>query len=139
MTTIVATRLAMAADRRVSGGGIRYKTKKIRRYGDAIVGVAGDGASVARFFLWFAERGEKGPPKMGKDAELEALILTPAGLFVCGSECALDEVEDEFFAIGSGAGPALGAMHMGASVKVAIEIAGRVDPATGDGIDILTL
>jgi ATP-dependent protease HslVU (ClpYQ) peptidase subunit len=139
VTTIAATRSAMAADRRVSGSGTRYKTKKIRRYGDAIVGVAGDAASVARFFAWFAERGEKGPPKLGKDAELEALILTPAGLFVCGSECALDEVEDEFFAIGSGAGPALGAMHMGASVKVAIEIAARVDPATGDGIDILTL
>jgi ATP-dependent protease HslVU (ClpYQ) peptidase subunit len=139
MTTIVATRHSMAADRRVSGSGVRYKTKKIRRYGDAIVGVAGDGASVARFFAWFQERGEKGPPKMSKDAELEALILTPAGLFVTGSECVLDEVEDEFFAIGSGAGPALGAMHMGASVKVAIEIAGRVDPATGDGIDILTL
>jgi ATP-dependent protease HslVU (ClpYQ) peptidase subunit len=139
MTTIVATRLAMAADRRVSGGGIRYKTKKIRRFGDVLVGAAGDTRSVVLFFQWFEQREQNSPPKLAKDAEMEALILTPSGLFTCEGDCAIVQVEDEFYAVGSGAGPALGAMHMGASLKVAIDIASRVDPATGDGVDVMNL
>lgn len=141
MTTICATRFRMGADWRASGNGTRYKVKKIRRIGEAIVGAAGDSESCAKFLAWMDRCATKNepPPKLGKDAELEALILTPAGLFVCGRECVPEEIEDVFFAIGSGAAAALGALHMGATVETAVEVAAKVDPATGDGMDVLTL
>jgi ATP-dependent protease HslVU (ClpYQ) peptidase subunit len=48
-------------------------------------------------------------------------------------------VEDDFSAIGSGAQAAMAAMHMGADVKRAIEIASQVDVGSGGKIQYHTI
>ena len=46
-------------------------------------------------------------------------------------------IEDPYYAIGSGAPYALGAMYNGASPKEAIKAASKFDPYTGNGIKFL--
>jgi ATP-dependent protease HslVU (ClpYQ) peptidase subunit len=141
VTTIVATRKEMAADRRVSdsGAGTRYKTTKIRRIGGVIVGAGGANPDVFKFFKWLESGMQDEPPKMSKDEGFAAMVVSPAGLFITDKDCVFEEVADSFYAIGTGAQAALGAMHMKATPRQAVEIAAKVDNNTGDGVDVLTL
>lgn len=139
MTTIAANKRTMAADQKVTDGDRRFRNHKIRKVGDAIVGCGGDGASIAKFFRWIENGTQNDPPKLEKDGELEALVLTSAGLFVYGTEFVPEEILDEFYAIGTGAQAALAALHMGATPKRAVEIACKVDNSTDGPVDVLTL
>jgi ATP-dependent protease HslVU (ClpYQ) peptidase subunit len=139
MTTIAANKKCMAADRKVTDGDRVFKTHKIRRIGDAIVGGAGTSSAIAKFFRWMESGKQDSPPKLDKDDELEALVLTPAGLFTYGNDFTPDEVLDPFYAIGSGAHAALAAMHMKATPKRAVEIACKVDNSTDGPVDVLML
>jgi ATP-dependent protease HslVU (ClpYQ) peptidase subunit len=139
MTTIAANKRSMAADQKVTDGDRNFRNHKLRRIGSAVVGAGGDGPSIARFFRWIEFGRQDEPPKLGKDDELEALVLTADGLFVYGRDCVPEEVLDDFYAIGTGAQAALSAMHMGATPKRAVEIACRVDNNTGGPVDVLGL
>ena len=139
MTTIAANRRMMAGDQRVTDGDRSFRTRKIRRIGDAIVGAAGTGPAIGKFFQWLADGQQDDPPKMVKDDELDALVLTPAGLFCYGTDCTAEEVLDDFYAVGTGAQAALAAMHLGCDPARAVAIACAVDNATGGPVDSLTL
>jgi ATP-dependent protease HslVU (ClpYQ) peptidase subunit len=140
VTTIVATRTQMAADRRVVHGELRYTSRKIERIGDALVGVAGDATGANKFLRWFRAGADiDSLPKFGKDEDIEVLVLSSAGLFRFDASCFPDLIDDPFYAVGAGAQAALAAMHVYADVEWAIEIASLVNNDTGDGIDILTL
>jgi len=139
MTTIVANRRCMAADQRVTDGSRIFRTRKLRRIGEAVIGAAGTGPAIAKFLTWLEAGQQDTPPKFAKDDELEAIVLTPAGLFVYDTACVCEEVLDEFYAVGSGSTAALGAMHMGADPVRAVEIAALVDNSTGGPIDMLRL
>jgi 20S proteasome alpha/beta subunit len=141
MTTIAATRREMAADRRVSDESSRYSVCKIKRIGDALVGGCGSNAGVNKFFRWFEAGADiERIPKLGKEEDdIQILVLRVTGLFVYDASFIADELLDPFYAVGSGAQAALAAMHMGADIDDAIEIASKVDNATGDGIDVLRI
>ncbi len=62
-------------------------------------------------------------------------MLTPQGLFEYDVYCRAEEVIDDFYAIGSGAKVALGAMACGKSAIEAVRIAARFDPYTGGRIN----
>jgi len=66
-------------------------------------------------------------------------VLTPQGLFEYDVYCRAEEVLDDFYAIGSGAKVALGAMACGKSAIEAVRIAARYDPYTGGRIVSETL
>lgn len=69
-----------------------------------------------------------------------ALELSADGrLTYWGTEMVGIPIEDDFYAIGSGAAFALGAMSMRASPKHAIEVASRFDCNTGSDVQTLTL
>lgn len=68
------------------------------------------------------------------EADFSILILRSDGLFVVDKWCRQVKVLDEFYAEGSGAKAAFGAMHMGASAQRAVEIACRIDPYTAPPI-----
>ncbi len=132
MTTIAASRTEMAADSKCTNGNQSFKTRKLYRIGDAIVGAAGNDGGINKFLEWIrAGDPDLETPKFAKDDELEALVLTPAGLFSYGTSCAPDEVLDEFYAIGSGGNAALAAMHLGCSPSAAVEVACKVDNGSG--------
>ena len=120
-------------------GGLKFRNHKVKRIGQSVVGCAGSGESISKFLRWLEDGSQDDPPKLGKDAELEAIVLTPAGLFVYGTDCQPEEILDEFFACGTGAPAALAAMHMGADPKRAVEIAALVDNSTGGPVDVINL
>ena len=139
MTTIAASRTAMAGDRRVTDGDTTFSGRKIHRVGEAIVGAAGSGGAIAKFLKYLRAGDLDDVPKFGKDDELSALVLTPAGLFAYDTECQPEEILDPFYAVGSGKQAALAAMHMGATPQKAVAIACIVDNSSGEPIDVLEL
>jgi len=79
-------------------------------------------------------------PCFTEETSFEALELKSDGsLIYWGAEMCGIPIEDDFYAIGSGAPFALGAMAMGASLQKAIQVASRWDNATGTEIQVMNL
>jgi ATP-dependent protease HslVU (ClpYQ) peptidase subunit len=136
MTTIVANRSAMAADRRISGGLV-FQTQKLFRVHGAIIGVAGDMQHCLKFIEWRKNPDTK--PTMA-EPEFEALELTSCGqLLWWGAELVALPIDGDTYAIGSGGPVALGAMEMGASLQKAIAIAAKWDCKTGGTAQLMRL
>lgn len=136
MTTIVCNRTSMAADKRVTGGPM-FKTTKIFRINGSLIGFCGNLEAALQFVEW--RRTPDTKPEFAENS-FEALELSANGsLTYWASQLVAMAVEDEFYAIGSGASLALGAMAMGASPKRAIAVAAMYDSGTGPDVQTLTL
>ena len=137
MTTIVADRKGMAADKRVSGSGAVFKTSKLHRVNGSVIGFCGNAEQALQFIEW--RRNPDAKPTFG-EPNFEILELTADGQMLWwGTEMVAITIEDDHYAIGSGAAYALGAMASGASVKKAIEIAAMYDANTGTEVQTLML
>lgn len=137
MTTIIATRKAMGSDTMVSNPdtGLYYPARKIVRVKGDLIGAAGDSGDCLRFMDWAKhDFSEKKKPKFtvtDGDQEAQVLILNAEGLFMmCPTDPYPEQIESEFWAIGSGADAALGALAMGATLEQALEVAARFDNFT---------
>ena len=149
MTTIAYRNGLMAADSRMTtedDSGCRiFKCEKLYRietprFGEAIVGLAGETYSGLIFLDWLKADNADGPENLLiGDADFTGLVLTKRGLYEYDKWCRGERVLDRFYAIGSGAKAALGAMHMGADARQAVAVAARVDPYTGGPIITLSL
>jgi hypothetical protein len=132
----------MAADSCVSleteaGGARKFKCEKLfrktigkgRSKKQVILALSGESSPGLLFLDWYGS-GVKDPPSqlIDGDADFSALILTDDGLFEADAYCRPERIIEPFYAIGSGAKAALGAMHAGASARRAVEIACRIDP-----------
>lgn len=114
MTTVIACRplRAMIADTNVGYGDVRFKNrKKIQRAGKYITGVAGDFSHALRYAQAFMERAQemdgKTVPLLEKmDAEFDLMVLSEHGLWIYGADGTPMEVEEEFYAIGTGSAAA---------------------------------
>jgi ATP-dependent protease HslVU (ClpYQ) peptidase subunit len=73
------------------------------------------------------------------EADFTALVLTRKGLFEYGKYCRAERVLEPFYAIGSGCKAALGAMHMGADARRAVQVACKVDTYSGTPIVVMEL
>ena len=73
------------------------------------------------------------------DDDFHILVWNDDGLFEVDRYYKMSKVDEPFFAVGSGACAALGAMHMGATAKEAVEIAKKIDLYTGGKVKTLTL
>lgn len=128
----------MAADTRVTWDDETTSASiKIEQWQNEILGAAGDFAAGMRFLEWY-KAGSKGrKPKVGKDFRM--LKLTKEGLFLIDHDLVWVKIDAPYYAIGSGAPFAIGAMEMGAAPAKAIEIAMKHDNATGGSITTLEL
>ena len=135
MTTVVCTREEMASDSQLSGD-YRASAKKLWKIKGGVVGIAGQYAACVQFVKWL--KGEQDdPPDM---EEVDAMVVTATGRILhYNSSTEPFEVEDDFSAIGSGAQAAMAAMHMGASVERAIEVACAVDVGSGGKVQHHTI
>jgi hypothetical protein len=145
MTTIVGTKDRLVSDSKIimdkvneKAGSTQYTGPKLYRKGSVIIGTAGGFDMGEAFMKWYGTKKKK-PSGFGKGADFEALVLTEKGLyhfdeFLCGGL-----VEQPFFAVGSGAQAALGALHMGATPEQAILVACKVDSMTGEPVQIMDL
>lgn len=129
---------ALASDTRCSADGVMFGVSKIRRVGKGVVGAAGDWDDILKFW----EHLEGKPAKesgLNDDSEVEGIELHPSGIFLYAASGKRYQIKDEFFAIGSGAPYAIGAMAMGATPEQAVALASRFDPATGGEIEVIPL
>lgn len=129
MTTVVVSREGMAADSWLTDDFSTFSVQKIWRLqgidGEILVGVSGRYDKCLQFVDWMDDKGDV------KMRHVQAITLDAEGISIYdGSKTPL-RIRDPFAAIGSGAQAALGALHAGAGLAQAIEIARLIDPATG--------
>lgn len=127
MTTVATDGIRMVADTLVTHEGTRSKAEKVFEVKGELVGIAGDYSAGLLFVKWYADR-RKNKPELGEG--FEAMVVSSRGIEVW--DCFLHpmKVLEPFYACGSGKDAALGAMHAGADVARAVEIAARIDYQT---------
>lgn len=142
MTTIAYRDGVLAADTRATDDeyhpGI-YRCEKLFRKDGAIIATAGDDAPGMIFVDWYGSN--KKPPErlIAGDADFCCLVLSPAGLFWYNKWCRANKVMDAFYAIGSGAAYAIGAMKFGATAEEAVKCAMEFDCYTGGDVTTMRL
>lgn len=142
MTTIAFKDGVMASDSRgVSVAiGITASCKKIytilvgKRKKPHLVGFAGDASSSMMFLEWFRTRDDLRTRILthcGGDRGFHALIWDGKRLFDADELCMVEEVNDEYYAVGSGACHAITALDCGKSAVEAVRMAMKRDMNTG--------
>lgn len=145
MTIIAAssTERLMIADTLVVSGSeswrIYHAAKIVRSADGSVGGAAGLASACAEFMRWIELGCDGTPPEKiwERDKDLGGLVLRPGGrieVYYCPIP---DVVFDEYAAMGSGEVPCLAALHAGASLRRAVEIACQV--ATGCGGELQEL
>lgn len=145
MTTIAANLEMMAADSLVVVGDLSFPSIKLVRFPDAIVGAAGDSDACHAFFEWWPVRKTQQFRLPTRGLELEALVLTPTGLYRYGAAGKPDVVSDGLCAIGAGASLALASLDtqkkLGADPdpRLAVEVACLRNPQSDLPVQFYTL
>ncbi len=145
MTTIAYSNGVIAADSRTTleteGGGARmflcdklFRKQVVlrgKKTEEVIIATAGESTPGMMFVDWFGSN--KPPPEnfIEGGADFTCLVLQQDGLWEYDAWCRGIKILDKFYAVGSGAKAALGALHMGASARKAVEIACRIDFYSG--------
>lgn len=138
MTTIAWDGEILAADKRCLLDRLPFKVTKIFRIGERLVGVAGDYAPCLKVVEWI-KTGEdpQNTPILDKEWWINIIVIEDGKCFRYENFTKF-EVEEPFFAIGSGRDFAIAAMHLGKTAIEAVEIASLFDVNTGDGVDAMT-
>jgi len=123
----------MWSDTRVSFTPNNFKSPKLFEIGGSIFGVSGDLPNALKFIK---SRQAATEPKLTKD-DFDILEKNKDGIFLWTKDLVPIRIADEYYAIGSGASFAIGAMDMGATPVEAIKIAAKRDPSTNDEIDCI--
>lgn len=139
MTTIAWRGNQLAADRLCSYHGSRVDKLRMDPLGRLLIGGSGSNAGlVAAALDWYLHDHSK-PSLDG--GSVEVLLIDSGGRsprFATGLQRPTP-IEGKFFAVGSGADYAMGAMAMGASAEEAVRIAARYDLNTGGGLTVVEL
>ena len=138
MTTIAFRDGIMAADSQETNGDTKARCKKLFRKKDedgqyVIIGTGG-GSFTGMIYVDHFGTGKKRPDEisyMYEDEDFHNLIWDGKKLLEVNWMWRPIQVQAPFYAIGSGAAAALGAMHMGATAKEAVQIAKKIDNNTG--------
>src|SRR4051794_29428634 len=139
MTTIAWDGTSLAGDRRGNSAGMAYEMTKVRRAADGrLLAFCGD-IGVGVLMLDWLERGGPRPAQQDTDRWVTLLEIDASGACWCHGRDARWQIEQPFFAVGSGRDFALAAMALGRSALEAVELAARFDTSTGNGIDVLRL
>jgi hypothetical protein len=143
MTTVAFKDGVMASDSRsVSEAvGICAPCKKIytvlvgKKKKPYLVGFAGHNSSCMMFLEWFKSRDEALRTRIlthcGNDKGFHAMIWDGKKLYDADELCVVEVVDDEYYAIGSGAAHAITAMDCGKSAVEAVRFAIKRDINTG--------
>ena len=133
MTCIAYRNGVLAADsQETDGNNIKTPCQKLFRIAKGknrghIVGTQGASFSGMVFVDWYSGDRPEMPSSerdlIDGDDGFGILILTPQGLYEADKSCRPVPVSAPFYAVGDGAGIAIGAMEMGASAKQAVQAA----------------
>lgn len=152
MTTIAFRDEIMAADSRCVEEGIGITTgqklyfvptrRPNRRAAVHLVAGAGWHPSILLFLDWYKSQDKELATRLHAcvgDKSFEAMVWTGKRLFSCDESLMLDEVTENYYALGSGAAHAITALDCGKSAVEAVRLAARRDVNTGGRIVSLTL
>jgi 20S proteasome alpha/beta subunit len=140
MTTIAVRGTAIAADTQTTdGNGIKSTTgRKLFEVNGGLVGVAGDLIDAMVFVEWL--RNPKKARKPETHADFLALELRADGkIYMWNATLHALLMEDEYYAIGSGAPVAMGAMFAGSTAEQAVRAAIKWDAYSSGGIAVAQL
>lgn len=143
MTVIAWDGKTLAADRRVSYGDLVATRTKIRRLeSGAVIACSGDTDKVLALEKWY-EAGanpDEWPQAQRSDNWARLVVQDVDGkVYEYNQEPYAIRCEDEYFAWGSGASFALGAMAMGADAVEAVTAAIKHCSSCGGGVDSFTV
>lgn len=141
MTTIAYKAGVLAGDSQATDDQL-WQTNKIERLstsaGKLLVGWCGDVHSALVFMEWLKNEQSRKPDISNED--FEAIVVAETGRVTIWNQSLVGwRPEGRFFAIGSGAKAAMGAMHAGKSAVEAVKIACKVDPYTRGPVRSLRL
>ncbi len=150
MTTIVYNPAEgiVAADSQETGETRKSRCDKLYRVNDHIIGTAGGSYAGLLFVQWCGEW--EGEPDYSKrkripdlinldyDEDFECLVVRPDGSAYTINRLFIPyEMKDEPSGVGSGAGPALGAILAGATVREAVNIACKIDAFSSGPVRVM--
>jgi hypothetical protein len=122
----------MAADSRQTFNGRPNRCVKIYARGGAVIGLAGDEGPGLLFLDWHGSGRSRPELLVLGEGDFEALVLDDRlRLWRYDRWCRGERIHEKFFAIGTGADAAMGAMHAGATARRAVEIACKLDINSG--------
>lgn len=133
MTTILADakKGVIVCDSKTTLGPVWFDSTKVHRIGADLIGFAGQRSEALKWLDWYAN-GKRGPqPKITNS---EAVILSSEGVIYIDGTGESNPIERGFMGIGSGGPCAMAALMAGADPKKAVEIACRIDSASGGEI-----
>lgn len=146
MTTIAYRDGVLAADSRLtvdngSGARVHFCRKLFRKRitegkktFDVVIATAGEASSGMVFHDWYGSGKPIPDVFLHLGGDFTCLVLRPDGLFEYDVYCRAEKIEEDIYAVGSGAMAALAAMHCGKSALEAVRIAARIDLYTGGRI-----
>lgn len=138
MTTIAYKSGIMAGDKLCSWGTTPVPTTKVFIHEGMMVGMSGDKDNVQMFKDWILAGRPVEKPSFKTDA-FSAIVVVNGETYQYNQGCIPHLIAKPYWAAGSGADYALGAMAHGASAAEAVEIASALDINTGLGVDIISL
>jgi ATP-dependent protease HslVU (ClpYQ) peptidase subunit len=136
MTTVAVRDGVMASDSRfVDNHGITNGKKIFRKKigkKEHLIGICGDVEAAMMFVDWYGSGDEKLLTLVRSHAkDFGVLIWTGTKILACSQLCGLMEVEEEYYAVGSGSAYAITAMDCGKNAATAVKMAAKRDPNTG--------
>lgn len=139
MTTIAYRDGLVSADTGLSsstGSRVGF-TSKIAKGPDGAIGGACGSAVYGEAFLGWVRSGRYGAPPTADDDT--GIVVDPSGRVTVYQKGGTLQMRGPYFAIGSGTGEALGAMHAGASAEGAVHAAVAHDDGTFGDVETLRI
>jgi ATP-dependent protease HslVU (ClpYQ) peptidase subunit len=135
MTTIAFKDGILAADSQETHGEMPVFCRKIYRHNHGWMAVAGESMPALVMTAWWqAGHKDEEKPEFADDASFVCLIHDGGQLFVIDRDCVALRIlleDPRFFAIGTGADLAMGAMAAGAGAAEAVRLACKLDINSG--------
>jgi len=111
-----------------------YLVEKLRKGKESIYGGCGDWDKLLKFYQAIESAGD-----IDSDTDVTILELRNDGIWIYESTIIPARIKNDFWAIGTGAGYAIAAMHLGLSPKEAVAVACLYDTSSHEPIDTMTL
>jgi ATP-dependent protease HslVU (ClpYQ) peptidase subunit len=122
----------IAADSQLTvDDSLRYNCEKLFRVKDGIIGFVGTTSHGMELLRHLQKSDSRIPPPTDGNTyyreDFGALLLTAHGIYIYDESLIADRVTGPFFALGTGALAALGAMERGANAIEAVKVACKYD------------
>lgn len=140
MTVIAWDGKTLAADKRATAGYNPSTVTKVRRVGGCLLAVAGGFPMGVALMDWYARGADPDnyPAKAAEDDDgANLLVITKDKKILMYADAHPYEIEDAYYAMGSGRAFATMAMRLGKTAEEAVKLTCEFDVSCGNGIDIL--